>query len=377
MSQEDIISKILPHAEDHKVSAANGNDISSKVPSAWRGFGAFVGLFFIFLIEWVFTGLLYQINRDGIFRYAWDGTFLTFLVAVYIAYRRILEVIASRKEAQIRATTQTSDLKDSPDGDIEIIATIKSINGISKSPIFNIQCLAAASSAKIEKRRGTGKNQQTLLFEKIQLCDELYLDDGTDTVFPPKLDLTEITMTFNEYIKPMRIVEILESDEFSDLNDDHFIKKAILEAHNHNLSTSLGQGRLLLQERIILASSEGMFNGTATTLLGNKTPENKKNYFPNKSDSFELHIGQDQKMFQNYVDWISSKEITANNNNNIVSGKILLPIRVSDKLEYTSIKPFLQFKSEQPHPRTRLFSSIFFLAGPGFWILIVLSRMTI
>jgi hypothetical protein len=377
MSQEDIISKILPHADDHKISAANGNDISPKVPSVWRGFGAFVSLFFIFLIEWIFTGLLYQINRDSIFRFVWDGTFLTFLVAVYIAYRRILEVIASRKEAQIRATTQTSDLKDSPDGDIEIIATIKSINGISKSPIFNIQCLAAASSAKIEKRRGTGKNQQTLLFEKIQLCDELYLDDGTDTVFPPKLDLTEITMTFHEYIKPMRIVEILESDEFSDLNDDHFIKKAILEAHNHNLSTSLGQGRLLLQERIILASSEGMFNGRATTLLGNKTPENKKNYFPNKSDSFELHIGQDQKMFQNYVDWISSKKITANNNNNIVSGKILLPIRVSDEPEYTSIKPFLQFKSEQPHPTTRLFSSIFFLAGPGFWILFVLSRMTI
>ena len=133
MSQEDIISKILPHADDHKISAANGNDISPKVPSVWRGFGAFVSLFFIFLIEWIFTGLLYQINRDSIFRFVWDGTFLTFLVAVYIAYRRILEVIASRKEAQIRATTQTSDLKDSPDGDIEIIATIKSINGISKS----------------------------------------------------------------------------------------------------------------------------------------------------------------------------------------------------------------------------------------------------
>ena len=380
MSQEDIIYKILSHAEDHKISAANGNDISPKAPSAWRGFGAFLGLFFIFLIEWIFTGLLYQINRDSIFRYAWDGTFITFLVSVYIAYRCILEVIASNQEAQIRATTQTSDLKDAPDGDIEIIATIKSINGISKSPIFNIECLAAVSSAKIEKRRGRSRTQQILLFEETQLCDELYLDDGTGTVFPPKLDLTEITMTFNEYIKPMRIVEILESDEFSNLNDDHFIKKAILEAHNHNLSTSLGQGRLLLQERIILASSEGMFNGTVSTLLGNRTPENKKNYFPNKSDGFEFHIGQDQKMFQTYVDWISSKKITANNNNsnyNIVSGKILLPISASDKLEYTSIKPFLQFKSEQPHPRTSLFSSIFFLAGPGFWILVVLSRMTI
>ena len=152
MSQEDIISKILPHASTSvRNFIAHGNATSIHMPLVGRGILTLVGLFFVFWIEWIVTAVLHRETYSSVFEHARDGTYLTFFVAVYIAYGRTLEIIASRKEAETRATTQTSDLKNAPDGDIEIMATIKSTNGVSKSPIFNIECLAYSSTAAGER----------------------------------------------------------------------------------------------------------------------------------------------------------------------------------------------------------------------------------
>ena len=286
--------------------------------------------------------------------------YITFCLALLLFGFTIGDVLIRMSEARTRIEMKTSKITDVTDADVEIVGVIKSTNQPLKSAIFDLECIAYKTEIEFSEKRGRSSRRTTVLILE-KSFGGIFIDDGTETVFPTKIDMEDFLLEIKETTKDAQFGKAI-CNKYN-LTDDHPLKRATKKM--------AGLDRLHVNETIVLPNTEGMFTGKVCALKPEEALHQEK-YFEDCPSQAEMSmadmplLSQSKKMFEQYFEIIRQKKSSLNDGADKTI-RFLLPPGKGEISNY--IASSTRFKEERKDLTNKFISSTFVLTvAVGFMI---------